>query len=121
MVGDGQAGAGPGGVVAAHTGGSELVPAATQVRHGIVDGEQSAGGDRAQRHDDSGADGGDLPHEEGRAGFALVALGCAVIGGAAFDDVGDVNLFALQSHGRDHVGEQLPGAADEGLALQVFV
>ena len=68
-----------------------------------------------------GADDVDLAEEEGRAGVALFGLGGAVAGGAAFDDVGDVDLFALETHGGDHVVEQLAGFADEGNALRVFV
>ncbi len=40
---------------------------------------------------------------------------------AALHHVADVNVFAANAHGRDHVVEQLSGAAHKGLALRVFV
>ena len=47
--------------------------------------------------------------------------GRAVARRAALDDVGDVNVGPLQAHRLDHLVQQLPGAADEGFALLVFV
>ena len=99
----------------------EVVEAATQGVHGVVDAEQVLGGGRAQGHDDLGADDANLAQQERRAGIALVALGRAVARRTALHDVGDVNLFALQAHGGDHVVEQLSGAPDERQALRVFV
>ena len=76
---------------------------------------------RAQRDDDLGPHHIDLPEEERRAGIGLFRLGGAIAGRTALDHVGDVDLFALQAHGRDHVVEQLPGAAHERQSLRVFV
>src|SRR5262249_47639543 len=52
---------------------------------------------------------------------AFVLCGRAVPRRAAFQDVADVDLFALQPTGRDNVVEQLSCAAYKGLALGVFV
>ena len=62
-----------------------------------------------------------LAHEKWRAGVALIAFGRAIAGRAAFHDVRDVDLFAAQSHGLDHVVEQLSGAPDERLSLRIFI
>ena len=102
-------------------GATEVVPASAQFRHGSIDRQQRLGRDRAQRHDRLRLDGRDLPHQKGRAGFALVALRRAVSRRPALDDVRDIHIFAPQAHGLDHVVEQLSGAAHEGLALLVFV
>ncbi len=40
---------------------------------------------------------------------------------AAFQNIGDVNIVAFQTHGFDHFGEELAGSADEWYALLVFV
>ena len=63
----------------------------------------------------------DLPHEKWRAGLAFVALRRAISRRPAFHDVRNVNVFAANAHGFDHVVEQLAGATDEGFALDVFV
>src|SRR5207253_10812959 len=48
-------------------------------------------------------------------------LGIAVPLGAAFDHVADVAIaLAIELHGGEHLGQELPGAADEGLALLVL-
>src|SRR5206468_644009 len=45
----------------------------------------------------------------------------AISGRATFNDVQDKDLLALQSHPRDHLVQQITGAADERAALEVFV
>ena len=42
-------------------------------------------------------------------------------GRTALHDVRDIDIFAADAHGFDHVVQQLAGAAHEGLALRVFV
>src|SRR5579864_7656472 len=100
---------------------AKVVPVPAQFSHGRVDGQKVFGRGSAEGHNYLGADGSDLPHQEGNAGFALVALRGSIPGRAALHHVGDVNIFAAQTHGRDHVVEQLPGAAHEGQALFVLV
>ena len=51
----------------------------------------------------------------------LVAFWRAIARRAALHDVRDVDIFAADAHGFDHVVEQLSGATDEGFALRVFV
>src|SRR6266550_7000118 len=121
MVSNSQLGAGPTGIVTAGPRGSKFIPAAAQVRHGVVDGEQRFGGDCSEGDDDLGFDGGNLPHQKRRTGFTLFTLGRAIVWWTALDDVCDVDLLAFQSHRLDHVVEQLPGTAYEGFALLIFV
>ena len=53
--------------------------------------------------------------------------GLAVAGGlaggvrAAFQNVGDVDVAALEAHGLDDFREELAGFADEGFGLRVFI
>ena len=62
-----------------------------------------------------------LLKEERLACFDLIRFRVAIVRRPALDDVGDVDVGARQADGFDDLGEQLPGAADERLALHVFV
>ena len=66
-------------------------------------------------------DGVDLADQEGGAGGRFHPLRAGDFRGAALYYVADVDVFALQAHGFDHLGEEFAGAADEGEALDVFV
>ena len=63
----------------------------------------------------------DLPEQERLALLHFVGLGIAVARRPALDHVGDVDVFALQPDRLDDLRQQLPRAADERLALDVFV
>ena len=121
MIGHGQLGSCPVGIVALYSRRTEVVPLAAELSHGRVHGKQGLRGHGAECDDDFWFDGGNLPHEEWRTGFAFFALGSTVSGRTALDDVRDVDLLAAQAHGFDHVGEELPGASDERFALLVLV
>ena len=58
-----------------------------------------------------------LAHQKRRAGGDFVFFRQAIFRRAAFDHVADVNVFAAQAHGFDHVRKEFSGAADEGFAL----
>src|SRR4029077_1140673 len=118
MISDGQTRSWPRSVAARRL---EVVPAATEFRHRRADGQQIFCGRRAQSNHRLRPDRGNMPHEKRRASFALVALGLAVARRTAFHDVRDINIFAPQAHGFDHVVEQLAGAADERLSLGVSI
>src|SRR5215469_237218 len=105
VIGDSQLGAGPVRVVAAHASGTEVIPATAEVRHRLVESKQSLGRDRTQGDDHLRLDGGYLTHQERRTGLALVALRRSVVGRTALDDVGDVNVATIETHGLDHVVE----------------
>ena len=102
-------------------GAAEVVPASAKLRHRRRSRPaESWRPPRPARHNLRLND-FDLPHQKGRAGFALVAFRRAIARRTALNDVRDVDLFAAQAHGLDHVVEQLPGAAHERLALLIFV
>ncbi len=63
----------------------------------------------------------DLAVEERLAGRDLVRLRIPVLRRPALDDVGDVDVRALELNGLDDLREQLPGASDERLAEAVLV
>ena len=62
-----------------------------------------------------------LLQQERLAGHDLVRLGCAIAGGPTFDDIADVYVLPAEAHRLDDLGEELPGAAHEGLALGVLI
>src|SRR3546814_19774921 len=59
----------------------------------------------------------DLPCQERRAGGDLAGRRIAVPGRAPVQQVGDVDLAAVEADGRQHAVEKLAGGTDEGLAL----
>ena len=81
---------------------------------GFVTGEVVVGG-CTQCHDDFGADQLHLLFEIGEAGVSLFGCGDTIVGGTAFDDVGDVDGASgnLQDI-FDHFGQKFAGPADEG-------
>jgi len=62
-----------------------------------------------------------LAKQEGRADFYFVFLGGAIFRRAALHYVADVDVFALQAHGFNHLVQQFSRAADEGQTLGVLV
>lgn len=73
-----------------------------------------------QTDDDLRRDEPDLIFQITDAGVLFVRLRVAVVRGAAFDNVGDIDLRAVEPDGGEHRVEQLAGAADERLAERVF-
>ena len=63
----------------------------------------------------------DLACEERRAGLDLLRRRRAISRRAPIDDVGDVDVLFAEADRCEHAVEQLPGAADKGLALQILV
>src|SRR5580704_5142207 len=62
-----------------------------------------------------------LAEKKGRASGDFIFFGQAIFRRAAFHHVANVNIFAAQAHGFDHLREQFPGAADERFAFDIFV
>ena len=56
-----------------------------------------------------------------RCGDLGTGLRRAIARRTALDHIGDIDLLALETHGRNHVVEQLPGAAHKGQSLRVLV
>ena len=54
-------------------------------------------------------------------GGNFVGLRVAILRRPTFDDIGDINLFPPELDRLDDLVQQLPGLADERLALKVFV
>ena len=121
MVGDCQLASVPGGIVAANACRFEVVEAPAQLRHRSAHCEQRSRCHRAQRDDNLGFDHCDLAHQEGRACVAFLAFRRSIPRRTALHDIRDVNLPPLDPHRLEHVIEQLPSAAHEGLALLVFI
>src|SRR5205807_1571191 len=78
-------------------------------------------GGASQRADAARCDELDLSFEVLAAKFGFIALRRAIAGRAAFEDVADVNVLALEAHGADDPGQELPCLADKRLALGVFI
>src|SRR4030042_2847136 len=66
-------------------------------------------------------DGRELFLEKRQAGSDLGGLRIAVFRRAALYNVGDIDLFTGEVNGLDDAGQELPGLADKGPPLQVFV
>src|SRR5438046_2114142 len=99
-----------------------VVPAPAELRDRRLRPEQRLDRELAERHDHLGGDQLELTEEEGLAARHLVRLGVAVLRRPALDDVRDVDVVALEPHALgDDLGQELAGAPDEGLALQVLV
>src|SRR4029077_4572999 len=75
----------------------------------------------AERRDDPWADQLDLPEEVPLARLDLVGSRGAVSGRAALQDVGDVDVGALEPDPCEQLLEQLSGLPDERVALLVLV
>ena len=80
------------------------------------------GGDAPQTDDDLGPQQRHLVAEIVDAGVLLGVQGVPVLGRAALDDVGDVDVFRpVQVDDGEHLIQQLAAPAHEGLTLQVLV
>lgn len=87
----------------------------------VLVAKQGVGRESAERDDDFWLEGVDLLEQKRRALLDFVVLGVAILGRAAFEDVGQIDVFSLKPHGDDHLVEELAGVAYEGLSLLVFV
>ena len=74
----------------------------------------------AERTNDLGAKGLDLPEQERRASGRFVRLRGPVLRRAALYDIADIDFPALETDGEDHFIEQLSRAADKRASLPVF-
>src|SRR5438552_1830729 len=99
-----------------------VVPAPAELGDRRLRPEQRLDRELAERHDHLGGDQLELAEEEGLAARHLVRLGVAVLRRPALDDVRDVDVVSVEPHSLgDDLGQELAGAPDEGLALQVLV
>ncbi len=110
-----------GGVVGGHELGALVgVEFAPEEGDPLLGLQQSLGGEGSEGTNDLGPDGLQLLAKEGKAGSDLIGLRVAVLGGAAFHDVGDVYLVSRQVYGLDDAGEERSCLSDKGSPLQVL-
>ena len=83
--------------------------------------DEAHGGDAAQADDDLGRYQLQLALQPDGAGLLLDVQRVAVARRAALDHIADVDARAVQIDELQHVVQELPGAADEGRALQVLL
>jgi hypothetical protein len=111
-----------GGMICGHEfSAAKIEPLAAKMRYAAIRFEQRLGGAGAEANDHLRRDDVELSQQEWRAGLDFVGFRQAVFRRATFYDVTDVNVFSLQAHRFDHLGEQFSSAADEGKTLCVFV
>src|SRR5258708_786320 len=87
----------------------------------VVPGQQPLPSVAAQQQDHGRTDELDLAVQVRRARGHLLGQGVAVAGGPAFDDVGDVDLVAVDADVAEQLVQQLPRRAHEQLNLEVLV
>ena len=100
---------------------ADVVPDAVIARDAKLRVDDRLGGDAAEADDELRAAQRDLPPEPLGARLLLHAEGVAVPGRAALDDVRDIDHAAVQVDHPEHVVQELPRGADEGLALQILL
>src|SRR5579875_1969133 len=74
-----------------------------------------------KRHDNGRVDSGYLPFQVIIAGLDLFRQRVAVIGGTAFDHVGDKDIRPFQVNAAEQLIEELTGRTDEGTPLLIFM
>jgi len=98
-----------------------MVYTASEAAERRLGSEQIGCRGRSEGDDDFGLDDLNLLKEKRLAGVGFDWLRHTVLGWAAFHYIRDIDLFALEAHGGDHVVEQLAASADEGQTLCVFI
>jgi len=78
-------------------------------------------GHTPERDDEPGLDDVELLEQIGNAGLHFVRLGVAIVRRTALENVGDVDVLALEVDGLEDLVQQLAHRADEGLALEILV
>ena len=100
---------------------AKFEPLSTKLRDATIGFQQGLRCDGPEADDYFGRDGINLAQQKRRARSDFVFLGGTIFRRAAFHDVADVDVFPLQAHCFDHLGEKFSGAADKREALHVFV
>ncbi len=100
---------------------TKIKPLPPKMRNGFIRVQQRLRRDAPQAYDSLGTDAGQLPKQKRQTGCNLVLFRSAIFRGPAFHHVRDVHVFAPQAHGGNHLIEQLPGAAHEGLTPHILV
>src|ERR1700691_1203467 len=100
---------------------AEIEPLAAEAGNALGCLQQRLGGAASQAANHFRANHINLSKKEWRASRDFIFLRQAIFRRAAFHHVADVNILAAQPHRFDHLREQFPRAADEGLAFDVFI
>src|SRR5262249_49720091 len=118
-----------GGIGDQELGGAETIDLPPHGCHGSPGPDEQFGREFAEAADDLGTQDRELPQEIGRAGLDLVGQGIAVLRRTALQNVADVDGLTTDGdagdelalvHGGENLGEQLAGAAYEGLAASIL-
>src|SRR3546814_865511 len=96
-------------------------PAPAQLQDAFAAAQQGLGRHATHQQQQLGLQDLDLPLQERLAGGDLAGRRIAVPGRAPVQQVGDVDLAAVEADGRQHAIEKLAGGTDEGLALAVLL
>ena len=91
----------------------EIPATAREVAKSIASRPERLKGDRAQANNRLRLDHRKLPEKKRRARRHLILFRRAIFRRPALHHVADVNVFALQSHGLDHLRQQFSRAAHE--------
>jgi hypothetical protein len=111
-----------GGVIGGHQfSAAKFEPLAAELRDAAVRRENGLRGGASEADDYFWRDGINLAQEEWRTLLDFVSFRRAIFRRAAFDDVADVNVLALQAHRFNHLRQKFSSAANEGKALHVFI
>src|SRR5450432_941188 len=102
-------------------GAAELIPASAQRAHAVIHCQQILRRRGAEGHNDLRLHDIDLLHQERRARVHFVFFWSAIVWWAALHHVGDIDILAANSHGGDHVVEQLSRTTHKRLALRIFI
>ena len=97
------------------------LPDAAVARNAHVVAQQRPRRGRTEADNHLGPHQRDLLAQIIHAGGALIRFGHAVLRRPALDDVADIHLLPLQTDGREHLIQQLPGRADERTAGQILL
>ena len=101
--------------------GAKVEPLSAELGNSAIGFQERFCGDGAEANNDCGRDDVELAQKKRRTGADFVFFGRAIFRRTAFHDVANVNIFALQAHGFDHLRKKLSGAPDKWEALGVFI
>ncbi len=83
--------------------------------------EKRSGGNTPKRTDISWANGRNLTLQKWKTGLYLLNLGITVPRRAAFHDVADINLAAIQPDGLNNFRQKLAGGTDKRFTLTILI
>src|SRR5271157_1551249 len=97
------------------------VKLAPQDRYGYIRFKERVGGKRPQGTDYPRVNRLKLLNKKRLAGSYFLRLGIPVAGRTALEDIAYIDITPRESHSHDNFGQKLPGAADKGPPLDIFI